>query len=118
MNQKDISIGIESYKEIVDRPYYYVDKTLLIKDLLDNGTLVSCFTRPRRFGKTLALSMLKTFFELEMDSKGNVIDNSHYFEGMKIAEAGECYMNQQGKYPVISLSLKSAKQPDFERAFF
>ena len=86
MNQKAISIGIESYKEIVDRPYYYVDKTLLIKDLLDNGTLVSCFTRPRRFGKTLALSMLKTFFELEMDSKGNVIDNSHYFEGMKIAE--------------------------------
>ena len=84
MNQKAISIGIESYKEIVDRPYYYVDKTLLIKDLLDNGTLVSCFTRPRRFGKTLALSMLKTFFELEMDSKGNVIDNSHYFEGMKI----------------------------------
>ena len=117
MNQKAISIGIESYKEIVDRPYYYVDKTLLIKDLLDNGTLVSCFTRPRRFGKTLALSMLKTFFELEMDSKGNVIDNSHYFEGMKIAEAGECYMNQQGKYPVISLSLKSAKQPDFDMAY-
>lgn len=52
-----------------------------------------------------------------MDSKGNVIDNSHYFEGMKIAEAGECYMNQQGKYPVISLSLKSAKQPDFDMAY-
>ena len=69
MNQKAISIGIESYKEIVDRPYYYVDKTLLIKDLLDNGTLVSCFTRPRRFGKTLALSMLKHFLSWKWTAK-------------------------------------------------
>lgn len=62
MNQKAISIGIESYKEIVDRPYYYVDKTLLIKDLLDNGTLVSCFTRPRRFGKTIGIEYVKNIF--------------------------------------------------------
>ena len=63
MNQKAISIGIEDYKRIIDKPYYYVDKTLLIKDILDNGAQVTLFTRPRRFGKTLALSMLRTFFE-------------------------------------------------------
>ena len=117
MNQKAISIGIESYKEIIEKPYYYVDKTLLIKDLLDKGGKVNLFTRPRRFGKTLALSMLRTFFEQDTDYKGNVTDNSRYFEGMKIAEAGESYTAHMGKYPVISLSLKSAKQPDFEMAY-
>ena len=71
----------------MDKPYYYVDKTLLIKDLLDKGAQVSLFTRPRRFGKTLALSMLKTFFEQEMDNQGNIQDNSRYFDGMKIANA-------------------------------
>lgn len=60
----------------MDKSYYYVDKTLLIKDLLDKGAQVSLFTRPRRFGKTLALSMLKTFFEQEMDNQGNIQDNS------------------------------------------
>lgn len=59
---KRISIGIESYKEIVDKQYYYIDKTLFIKALLDKGGKVNLFTRPRRFGKTLALSMLRTFF--------------------------------------------------------
>lgn len=117
MNQKAISIGIEDYKRIIDKPYYYVDKTLLIKDLLDNGAQVNLFTRPRRFGKTLALSMLRTFFEQDIDYKGNVTDNSRYFDGMKIADAGESYTEHMGKYPVISLSLKSAKQPDFEMAY-
>lgn len=117
MNRKAISIGIEDYKRIIDKPYYYVDKTMLIKDILDNGAQVTLFTRPRRFGKTLALSMLRTFFEQDTDCKGNVTDNSRYFEGMKIAEAGESYTKHMGKYPVISLSLKSAKQPDFEMAY-
>ena len=117
MNKKAISIGIEDYKKIMDKPYYYVDKTLLIKDLLDKGAQVSLFTRPRRFGKTLALSMLKTFFEQEMDNQGNIQDNSRYFDGMKIANAGANYMNHMGQYPVISLSLKSARQPDFDMAY-
>lgn len=117
MNRKAISIGIESYKEIIDKPYYYVDKTLLIKDLVDKGGKVNLFMRPRRFGKTLALSMLRTFFEQDTDYKGNVTDNSRYFEGMKITGAGESYAEHMGKYPVISLSLKSAKQPDFDMAY-
>lgn len=66
MLNKPLGIGIENYKDITRRPYYYVDKTLMIKDLLDYGTKVSLFTRPRRFGKTLTLSMIRTFFEREL----------------------------------------------------
>ena len=70
MNRKPpLSIGIENYKELISREYYYVDKTLLIKELLDKGEKVNLFTRPRRFGKTLALSMIQTFFEKEMDDR-------------------------------------------------
>lgn len=117
MENKAISIGIENYKEIIDKEYYYIDKTLFIKDLLDKGRKVNVFTRPRRFGKTLALSMIKTYFEKETDFQGNVLDNSYYFQGKKIINAGEKYTNHMGKYPIISLSLKSAKQPDFEMAY-
>lgn len=117
MKNKPISIGIEDYKTIIDKSYYYIDKSLFIKELLDTGGLVNLFTRPRRFGKTLALSMVKTFFELDADIHGNVTDNRHYFNGMKIMDAGEKYTSHMGKYPVISLSLKSAKQPDYEMAY-
>ena len=117
MGNKPIAIGIEDYKRIVDKPYYYIDKTLLIRDLLDRGGSVNLFTRPRRFGKTLTLSMLKTFFEKDTDIHGNVTDNRHYFDGMKISGAGENYTKHMGQYPVISLSLKSAKQPEFDMAY-
>ena len=115
--RKRIGIGIEDYKEIVDKDYYYVDKTLLIKELRDKGGKVNLFTRPRRFGKTLALSMLRTFFEADTDVKGNVIDNSRYFAGMKIMETAETYTQLQGQFPVINLSLKSAKQPRYEMSY-
>ena len=64
MLKKPLAIGIENYKEIIEKSYYYVDKTLMIKDILDKGGKVNLFTRPRRFGKTLALSMLRTFFNV------------------------------------------------------
>ena len=115
--KKALPVGIEFYKQLIEKPYYYVDKTLIIKELLDGGGAVSLFTRPRRFGKTLTLTMLKTFFEDERDESGRKLDNVHYFEGMKIMEAGEAYTRHMGKYPVIFLSLKSAKQPDFEMAY-
>ncbi len=117
MLKKPLAIGIENYREIIEKSYYYVDKTLMIKDILDKGGKVNLFTRPRRFGKTLALSMLRTFFENEVEVDGAVTDNSHYFDGMKIVEAGEPYTRHMGQYPVISLSLKSAKQPDFQLAY-
>ena len=89
MGKRNLPVGIEFYKKIIDEDYYYVDKTLMIKELIDRQSYVSLFTRPRRFGKTLALDMIKTFFEQELDDRGNKIDNSHYFDGMKIVLAGE-----------------------------
>ena len=114
--KKAIPIGIESYKEIINNDYYYVDKTLLIRDLLVQKSKVTLFTRPRRFGKTLNLSMLQYFFE----DTGNPAENAKnrkLFQKMKIMEAGEEYTRQMGIYPVINLTLKSAKQPSFESAF-
>lgn len=115
--KKAFGIGFERYKEFFDKSRYYVDKTGLIPELLERGTTVNLFTRPRRFGKTLALSMLRTFFELEFDSEGQKVDNSRYFAGMEVQKAGETCLRHMGKYPVISLSLKSAKQPDYALAY-
>ncbi len=117
VNRRPLPIGIEFFKEMIDKRYYYVDKTLMIKDILDKAGKVNLFTRPRRFGKTLTLQMLRTFFEREIGEDGAVVDNSRYFEGTKIAETGEAYRSHMGQYPVISLTLKSAKQPDFAAAY-
>ncbi|MCI6553171.1 MAG: ATP-binding protein [Lachnospiraceae bacterium] len=115
--KKRIGIGVENYKVLMDKNYYYVDKTLLVKEFLEKGAMVNLFIRPRRFGKTLALSMLRTFFEADTDAKGNLTDNSHYFAGKQIMEAGDEYIRHMGRYPVISLSLKSAKQPEYRMAY-
>ncbi len=117
MLKKRIPIGIEFYSEMIEKNYYYVDKTLLMKELLDNGSKVFLLTRPRRFGKTLGLSMIQTFFEDARDEKGKKIDNLCYFSGKKIMDAGEEYLSHAGTYPVIKMSLKSAKQPNFEVAY-
>ena len=114
---KKIGIGYEDYKRFIDDDMYYVDKTMLIYDVIEKGGVVTLFTRPRRFGKTLALSMLRTFFELEYDYDGNVIDKKRYFEGKKIMNADDKILSMMGRYPVIKLSLKSAKQPSFKAAF-
>ena len=113
---KKIGIGYEDYKRFIDEDMYYVDKTMLINDVINKGGEVTLFTRPRRFGKTLALSMLRTFFELEYDKNGNPVDKKRYFEGKRIMEAPDEILSMMGKYPVIKLSLKSAKQPNFREA--
>ena len=107
---KAIPIGVENFKDIITSDYYYTDKTLLIRDLLDSGAKVSLFTRPRRFGKTLNMSMLRYFFEKTDE------DNSYLFNGLKIADAGENYMAYMGQYPVISISLKGVHQSTFEES--
>lgn len=112
-----LPIGYEDFKEIIEHDLYYVDKTLMIKRLIDRHGKVNLFTRPRRFGKTLNLSMLKYFFERQTDEKGDRSDSSYLFRKLKIAGCGGQYMTFQGKYPVINLSLKSARQPDFEMAY-
>ena len=110
--KKPIPIGIEDFKEIIDIGYYFVDKTLLIKDLIDNRAKVSLITRPRRFGKTLNMSMIQRFFENTKES------NAYLFENLKISKEGEQYLKYQGKYPVITLSLKSLKQENFDYALY
>ncbi|MDE5884906.1 MAG: ATP-binding protein [Oscillospiraceae bacterium] len=110
--RKKIPIGIEDFAEIINRNCYFVDKTLMIRDILDSGAKVTLFTRPRRFGKTLNMSMLQRFFE-KTDH-----DNSYLFEGLNITGAGEQYIAHMGQYPVISISLKGMKQPTYELAFY
>ena len=110
MKHKPLPIGVEDFKRLVDNGYYFVDKTLMIKELLENKETVNLFTRPRRFGKTLNMSMLQRFFEATEKS------NAYLFDSLKIAAYPE-YMAYQGKYPVISISLKSMKQKNFTLAF-
>ena len=118
MERKPLPIGIDNFESLIENEYYYVDKTLLIKDLLENKASVNLFTRPRRFGKTLNMSMLQYFFEDERHwNTGEKKDNTALFNGMKIMDAGDKYTSQMGQYPVINLSLKSAKQGSLELAF-
>lgn len=113
MPNLSLPIGIDDFQKLRENDYYYVDKTGIIKELLDKRAEVNLFTRPRRFGKSLNLSMLRYFFELPVDGK----NNTHLFEGLEIMSAGEKYTKEQGQYPVIALSLKAAKQPDFNMAY-
>ncbi len=114
---RPLPIGIDDFKKLRENNFLYIDKTLLIKELLDNRSEVSLFTRPRRFGKTLELSMLRYYFEAGDKADEKVTDNRALFDGLKILEAGDKYTKHLCQYPVISISLKSARQPDFEKAF-
>ena len=108
MNKKAIPIGIENFERMIKEEYYYVDKSMLIEDILVNRAAVTLFTRPRRFGKTLNMSMFKYFFDIENKDK-----NRKLFENLKIS--GSKYINEQGKYPVIFISLKDLKADTWEK---
>ncbi len=112
MTYKPLPIGIDDFEKLIAGGYYYVDKSWLIRELLAKKGEVNLFTRPRRFGKTLNMSMLRYFFEMPMDGE----DKSALFDGLKIMSAEEKYTCEQGRYPVISLTLKSAKQGNFDDA--
>ena len=103
-----LPIGIEDYGRIRREGFYYVDKTRLIKDLLEHIAYVNLFTRPRRFGKTLNMSMLQYFFETGSDGT--------LFEGLEIAGEKELCDKYMGKFPVISISLKEVGGEDLEAA--
>ena len=115
--KKGIAIGVEDFKRIIENGAYFVDKTLLIRDLIQSEAQTTLFTRPRRFGKTLNQIMLKCFFEDERTDSGEKIDNGHLFDGLEVSKCGQEIMQHQQQYPVIFISLKSAKQPDFEMAY-
>ena len=115
--KKQIAIGVEDFKKIIDKGGYFVDKTLMIQSLIESQAMVTLFMRPRRFGKTLNQFMLRRFFEDERTRSGERIDNGDLFDGLKVAACGEEVLQHQQQYPVIFLSLKSAKQPNFEEAY-
>jgi len=112
---RPLPIGVDSFEDLITNGYYYVDKTGLIKDLLDLGGKVNLFTRPRRFGKTLNMTMLRSFFEIPKDESA-AEKQREIFYGLNIARAGETYTAQMGRYPVIFLTLKSGKQNSWELA--
>lgn len=105
---RKLPIGIESFEEIRTEGFYYVDKTGLIRDLLNNWAKVNLFTRPRRFGKSLNMSMLKSFLEYGCDSR--------LFDGLEIAEEAELCDKYMGKFPVISISLKDVEGTSYQTA--
>lgn len=106
--KKKLPIGLDGFEKIRTNDFYYVDKTLFIKELLQNWGEVNLFTRPRRFGKSLNMSMLKSFFEVGGDPA--------LFDGLKISREKELCANYQGKFPVISISLKSVDGRSFSSA--
>lgn len=108
MGRKKLPVGIENFEEFSAENFYYVDKTMFIAELLQNWGKVNLFTRPRRFGKSLNMSMLKCFFEIGGDQT--------LFDGLKITEEKSLCEEYMGQFPVISISLKSIDGPDFEAA--
>ena len=108
--KRPLPIGVSNFRVACDE-YYYIDKTMLIKDFIDERPIVSLFTRPRRFGKTLTMDMLRTFFERTDE------DTARYFRDKKIWACGEHYRSYQGKYPVIFLTFKDVKCESWEETY-
>ena len=104
---RTVAIGIQNYSEIIEKNYFYVDKTDFIKEWWENGDSVTLITRPRRFGKTLNMSMVEQFFSV------NYAGRSDLFEGKRIWEE-EGFQELQGTYPVISLSFANIKEKTYE----
>ena len=105
-----LPVGVSDYR-LASTEYYYIDKTMMLKDFIDERPMVTLFTRPRRFGKTLNMDMLRTFFEKTNE------DTSKYFKDKKIWEQGEYYRSFQGKYPVIFITLKDVKHNSWDNTF-
>jgi len=110
VKNKSLPIGVSDFK-LATTGYYYVDKTLMIRDFLDKKPMVSLFTRPRRFGKTLNMDMLRVFFEKTNE------DTSVYFKDKQIWQCGDYYTKHQGQYPVIFLTFKDVKSMTWEETF-
>ena len=106
MNKKILPIGYDNFKEVIDNNAYYVDKTNVIEELLKNRAKVTLLPRPRRFGKSLLLSTLYYFFDIE-----NKDNNKYLFEGLNISKSE--YMKYQGEFPVIRIDFKMLKEDNY-----
>lgn len=107
--KKKLPLGIENFEDLIRNDFYYIDKTGLIRDILKQPAKVTLFTRPRRFGKSLNMSMLEKFFSPESDK--------HIFDGLVITQEKELCEKHMGRYPVISVSLKGINAPSYDTAF-
>lgn len=117
--KKKLPIGIDNFEKIRENDYYYVDKTGMIKDLIMSGAEVTLFTRPRRFGKSLNMSMLKSFFSIDVPEEYLIKDSEsrqEIFEGLKIADEEEICNKYMRKYPVIFLSMKEVSALEYAKA--
>ncbi len=110
-DKRPLPIGISDFKTVIEENYYYADKTDMIGDILDDRVMVTLFTRPRRFGKTLNMSMMKYFFEIE-----NAEENKKLFDGLAISNKE--YMKEQGQYPVIFISFRNIEEENWEDCYF
>ena len=108
--KKKLPIGISNFKEIIEYDYYYFDKTRFIEKILEERSKVKLFTRPRRFGKTLNMSMLRYFFDVK-----NKEENRKLFENLEISKSE--YFEEQGNYPVISISFRNYDKENWETGF-
>jgi len=108
---RPLPVGIKNFEKMIKEGYYYIDKTLFIKELLDKKAEVNLFIRPRRFGKSLNISMLQYFFDNTLKEK------AFLFDSLKIMDCGETYRAEMNRYPVIKLTLKAADQINFESSF-
>ena len=135
MKKKKLPIGISDFKRIIEEDYYYIDKSLFIQELIDSSSIITLITRPRRFGKTINIMMLKYWFEAyqgkftnvelrmsneeksQLANRNSTIENSFLFHHLKIWELGEEYTKHCGKYPVIFLTFKDVKEKDWKTCY-
>ncbi len=130
MKKKKLPIGFSDFKDVITGDYYYVDKTLFIKEIIDSGDKILLIPRPRRFGKTLNITMLRYFYDCcpdtwATDSQPSSPEtgprsknpNAHLFDSLAISRAGREYLDKMGKYPVIYLSFREVKDSDWESCF-
>ncbi|MCX6584252.1 MAG: AAA family ATPase [Candidatus Aminicenantes bacterium] len=130
MKKKKLPIGFSDFKDVITGDYYYVDKTLFIKEVIDSGDKILLIPRPRRFGKTLNITMLRYFYDCCPDTWATDAQpsspetgprsqnpNAHLFDSLAISRAGREYLDKMGKYPVIYLSFREVKDSDWESCF-
>ena len=119
---KTFAIGESDFKKVITGNHYYVDKSLFIKDIIDRGELILLIPRPRRFGKTLNISMLKYFYDCcpdtTLSNRPSATNNKSLFDSLAIQDAGAKYLEKMGQYPVIFLTFKNIKESDWETCYY